>query len=253
MRGMLAHNLNRDVREVRLFENGTIFTGSTSEVRELSSLSLGFTGSPRPSALHSVKDAGFFELKGAVESLLSLFAPSDGELSLSAANKTTLSADVPSWIERGRGASLLLDGREVARFGELAAAELHARKMRQVVCVAEIDLKVLYKLPLRRAAAREISRFQAVERDFSFSFPDHVHWKAIAEAIRALSIAELTRFEPVEIFRQGKSAAAAGGNYALLLRCIFQSAERTLREDELTGWSAKVMDALTTLGGTLRA
>jgi phenylalanyl-tRNA synthetase beta chain len=38
----------------------------------------------------------------------------------------------------------------------------------------------------------------------------------------------------------------------LLLRCVFQSNDRTLREDEITAWSASVVAALTSLGGTLR-
>jgi phenylalanyl-tRNA synthetase beta chain len=39
----------------------------------------------------------------------------------------------------------------------------------------------------------------------------------------------------------------------LLLRCVFQSHERTLREEDLTAWSAKIIETLTALGGTLRA
>ena len=34
MLAMLAHNLNRDVREVRLFEQGSIFTGTAEQVTE---------------------------------------------------------------------------------------------------------------------------------------------------------------------------------------------------------------------------
>jgi phenylalanyl-tRNA synthetase beta chain len=147
----------------------------------------------------------------------------------------------------------LLDGKAVARFGEMAAAERDARKLRQPVYVAEIDLEALYKLPLRRASARELSRFQAVERDFSFIFADSVQWQAVSAAIEKLGIAELTRLTPVEVFRDPKAAAVPAGHYALLLRCVFQSAERTLREDELSVWSARLIAALSSLGGTLRS
>jgi phenylalanyl-tRNA synthetase beta chain len=62
---------------------------------------------------------------------------------------------------------------------------------------------------------------------------------------------------PIEVFRDakggaGKASAAPAGHYALLLRCVFQSTERTLRDDELTEWSAKIIAALTTLGGAIR-
>jgi phenylalanyl-tRNA synthetase beta chain len=250
MIAMLAYNLNRDVREVRLFEQGAVFTGSAETVAESHSIALGLTGELPATRVHSAKDAGVFELKGVVESLLSLFAPSPADLNTSVADGVTFSSDVPAWIEAGRGATAVLDGKAIACFGELASGEREARKLRQTVYLAEVDLDALYQLPLRRATAREISRYQAVERDFSFTFADSVEWRTIAQAIAALAIPELTRLAPVEVFRDAKAAA---GRYALLVRCVFQSRERTLREDELTEWSARLIAALTALGGTIRS
>jgi phenylalanyl-tRNA synthetase beta chain len=253
MLAMLAHNLNRDVREVRLFEQGAVFGGSAEEVVESHSLALGQTGELPATRLYSAKDAGFFELKGVVESLLSLFAASADALGTSAAEAATFSGDVPRWIEEGRGATAMLNGAAIASFGELAASEGEARKLRHTVSLCEIDLEALYKLPLRRPMARELSRFQAVERDFSFTFADSISWRTVAAAIEALAIAELTRLAPVEVFRDAKAASVPAGHYALLLRCVFQSPERTLREDELAAWSARLIAALTSLGGTIRS
>ena len=250
MIAMLAHNLNRDVREVRLFEQGAVFMGSAETVVEPAGLSLGLTGELAATRLHSAKDAGIFEMKGVVESLLSLFAVSAESLSSSAAEAVTFSAEVPAWIGAGRGATALLESKPIAQFGELAVAEREARKLRQPVYLAEVDLEALYRLPLRRATAWEISRFQAVDRDYSFTFADEVQWKTIAEAIEGLAIPELRRLTPVEVFRDPK---ANQGHYALLLRCVFQSKERTLREDELTEWSTRLIAALTALGGVLRS
>jgi phenylalanyl-tRNA synthetase beta chain len=253
MLAMLAHNLNRDVRDARLFEQGAVFTGSAETVVELHSLSLGLTGELPAARLYSAKDAGIFELKGVVESLLSLFAVSPEALSASAAAALTFSDDVPAWIEPGRGATVLLDGKSIAFFGELAATEREARKLRQPVYLADVDAETLYQLPLRRAAARELSRFQAVERDFSFTFADAVVWQTIAEAVAALAIPELTRVAPIEIFRNAKSSTVPTGHYSLLLRCVFQSQERTLREEELAQWSTRLIAALSALGGAIRA
>jgi len=252
MIAILAHNLNRDVREARLFEQGAVFTGSAEAVVESPSLSLGLMGEPAATRLHGARDAGIYEVKGVVESLLQLFATSADSLSTNAAEAVTFSSDVPAWIEPGRGATALLAGSPIACFGELATAEREARKLRQPVCVAEVNLEALYKLPLRRATARELSRFQAVERDFSFTFADAVQWQTIAQAVESLAIPELTRLTPVEIFRDAKSATVPAGYYALLLRCVFQSNQRTLREDELAQWSSGLIAALTTLGGALR-
>ncbi|MDE1176531.1 MAG: phenylalanine--tRNA ligase subunit beta [Edaphobacter sp.] len=256
MLGMLANNINRDVREVRLFEQGQSFTGTlavdgdfVTEVHESAQLSLGLTsGSLAATALHAAADAPIFELKGVVESLASLFTLQGGEAGLS-----FTTANGPAWLEQGRGAVALLNGQPLAVFGELATAQRESRKLRQPVYLAQLDLAKLYELPLKRVTAHDLSRFQAAERDFSFVFADSVAWKAIAEAIHALSIPELTRLAPVEIFRDPKGKAIPNGQYSLLLRTVFQSPERTLREEEIAGWTTSIVDALKELGGTQRA
>jgi len=241
MIAMLAHNLNRDVREVRLFEQGTVFTGSAEVVVESPSLSLGLTGAVPASNLYLPADAPFFELKGAVESLLSLFDLGGAAL--------TFAAEAPAWLEAGRSATALLGGKPIACFGELAVTERETRKLRQPVFLAEVDLAALYALPLRRPTAHELSRFQAVERDFSFVLPDSVVWGAVADAIESLEIPELQSFRPAEVWSDQKKHP---GVHSLLLRCVFQSNQRTLREDELAQWSSRLIAALGGLGAVLR-
>jgi phenylalanyl-tRNA synthetase beta chain len=242
MATMLAHNLHRDVATVRLFELGTVFTGSTKEVHEHTSLSLGLTGSARATALYKAEDALFYEAKSALTTLLAKFAGS-----------ISLDTELPAWITPGRGARILLDGASIAVFGELTAAELQSRKLRQPCVLAEVHAHTLLATPLRQPVLRELSRFQAVERDFSFVFPDSIQWHSIAAALTSLHIAELQRITPVEIFRDAKGKAVPAGSYSLLTRVVFQSPERTLTEDELTAWNSQIIAALSSLGGTQRA
>ncbi len=249
---MLAHNLNRDVREVRLFEQGQAFSGTTfadsshiAQVHEVPQLTLGITSAnTQQTPLYTAEDAPIFELKGAIESLASLFALPGGPDAL-----TFTTQNAPAWLEPGRSAVALLNSEPLAYFGELSQQQTQQRKLRQPVCLAQIDLARLYDLPLRRATSRELSRFQAVERDFSFTFPDSVQWHTIASAIDALTIPELRARKPVEVWRDAKKSS---GVYSLLVRTTFQSHDRTLRDEELIAWSTSIIEALTKLGGTLR-
>ncbi|HZL26137.1 MAG TPA: phenylalanine--tRNA ligase subunit beta [Acidobacteriaceae bacterium] len=243
MATMLAHNLHRDVSDVRLFELGTVFTGSTAQVDEATGLAIGATGAPVATSLHSANDALFYEMKGALETLLAKF---DGTVTFDA-------ADLPAWLEPGRTARALLDATPVAWFGELASAEAHRRKLRQTCVLAEVHSAALLTRPLRQPASRELSRFQAVERDFSFIFPDTVRWEAIAAALAALNIAEMQRVSPIEFFRDPKGKAVAAGSYSALIRARFQSNDRTLTEEEILAWYNSIIATLTTLGGTQRA
>ena len=274
MLAMLAHNLNRDVDTVRLFEQGHIFAtpaaqgdGPIDEVRETLSLALGLTSAnAAPTPLHRAADAAFFELKGAIESLVGLFAavPANASQSFPQGTGSVTSRDsirnsltfttngTPAWLEPGRAAVAMLDGESIARFGELAQAEAARRKLRQPVFLAEVDLTRLLAYPLRQPIARELSRFQAVERDFSFVFPDATTWQAVSAAISALELPDLRSITPIEIFRDSKGTAIPRGHYSLLVRTVFQSSSRTLTEDELSAGSARILKALTALGGTHR-
>ncbi len=252
---MLAHNLNRDVREARLFEQGQVFFGMAMEgsngvgdVIETASLVLGTTSAAAQSTpLYSAEDAPIFELKGVIESVASLFALTGGEESLSFSAE-----DVPAWLEPGRGGVARLHGQPFAQFGELARAEQAARKLRQPVYLAAIEMGELLTLPLRSHTARELSRFQAVERDLSFIFPNTMQWHTIAATIHALALPDLERLLPVEVFRDAKGKAIVVGQYSLLLRMVFQSATRTLTEADLVEASRRVTEALTALGGVQR-
>ena len=81
-------------------------------------------------------------------------------------------------------------------------------------------------------------------------FPDAVQFQKLQKAVTDLGIRELRGFEPVEIFRGGSVAA---GKYSILLRATLQSAERTLRDDEVARWSADIIRSLEGLGGVLRS
>jgi phenylalanyl-tRNA synthetase beta chain len=243
MAAMLALNLHRDVSAVRLFELGTVFTGSTERVAERVSLALGATGDAHATALFRAEDALFYEVKGALEALLARFA---GGITFDAQS-------LPAWIAPGRGARALLGGKPVAVFGELGTAEMQARKLRQSCVLASVDAQALLATPLRQPAARELSRYQAVERDFSFTFQDAVQWQAIDEALRGWDLAELKKIQPIEIFRDPKGKAVPQGSYSLLLRAVFQSNERTLTEEQITQWSERIIAQLTSLGGVQRA
>lgn len=251
MASMLARNLSRGLDRVRLFELGTAFFGSTAEVHERFSLALGATGGATASSLHRAEDASFFAMKGVLETLLAKFAGEVRFQVLVAASSVAGAA--PAWIEPGRGACVLLAGEPIAWFGELNAKAAAARKLRGSCLLAEVDGERLLRTSLRQPALRELSRYQAVERDFSFILPDSVGWSSIERAIHALDLPELQRVAPLEIFRDPRGKAVEAGSYSLLFRAVLQSAERTLTEEELVRFSERIPAAVTALGGTQRA
>ncbi|HEY3989358.1 MAG TPA: phenylalanine--tRNA ligase subunit beta [Acidobacteriaceae bacterium] len=249
---MLAHNLNRNVDDARLFEMGTVFTGSgtgmTDRVDEAQWLAFGATGQLRD-GLHSARAIDFYDLKGLVEAITSRFASRSVYYDAFPPESGLL----PRWLNPACAARCVVDGSTIGYFGELDPDESVHRKLRQPVFIGEIYLDRLFRLPLRQPAAHELSRYQPVRRDFSLVFPDTVHWEAVGSALASLEIAELQEYRPAEIFRDTKGKAVPAGHYSMLVTTTFQSPERTLRDDELHAWSTSIVNALESLGGKLRA
>jgi phenylalanyl-tRNA synthetase beta chain len=242
------NNLNRNVSDVRLFETGTTFSGSTERVDEKPALGFIVTGNvPVTGPHHAPRSFDFYDAKGVVEALISKFQHRANYVD---------ALLLPAWLHPGRGARVVLDGLTVGYFGQLHPAEALKRKMKQEVLLGELYLDRLFQLPLRQPRVEELSRFQSVARDFSIVFPDGVRWEQIAEALQTLDISELIRYAPQELFRTNKRAEnniVDEGNYSLLLSTVFQASDRTLREEEVQGWSHRVVSALEALGGRLRS
>jgi phenylalanyl-tRNA synthetase beta chain len=242
----VAGNLNRDVTNVRLFELGTVFSGTTEKVDERPSLAFAAAGNlPDQSSLHASRAIEFHDLKGVVEQLLSRFQirdtyfdrfPSDTGLT-------------PAWLHPYRSARVAADGLTAGWFGQLHPTEAAARKIKDAVLIGEIYIDRLYKLALRKPAAREISRFQPVRRDFSLVLDQSIPWERIDKSLAALQIPELVDWRAAELFRDAKLGAQ---DYSLLVSVTFQAPDRTLREEELQSFQSRVIEAVSKAGAKLR-
>ena len=249
---MIVGNLHRDVSDVRLFELGTVFSGAAvndtvEKVEERPAVSFGAVGNlPEQSPLHPARLIDFHDVKGVVEQLVARFESRsvyfdrfDAEAGIT-----------PKWLHPYRSARVTVDGVTVGWFGQLHPREAAARKLKEAVLVGELYLDRLYKLPLREPAAKDVSRFQSVRRDFSLILDNSIAWEKIDRAVAGLQIPELVEWRVREVFRDAKRAA---GEYSLLLGTTFQAPDRTLRDEELQGFQARVVEAIGKVGARLRS
>ena len=247
MLAMVAGNIHRDVSDVRLFELGTVFSGTTEKVDERPGLAFAAAGLlAEQSPLHPVRSIDFHDLKGVVEQLLARFQtrtvyfdrfPPEAGLT-------------PAWLHPYRSARIVAEGTTVGWFGQLHPREAAARKLKDAVLLGELYLDRLYKLPLRKPAARELSRFQPVRRDFSLVLDQSIAWEVIDSALAALRVPEIVDWRVREVFRDAKLGAR---DYSLLLGVTFQAADRTLRDEELQAYQAQVITAVNKAGARLRS
>ncbi|MGB7599023.1 MAG: phenylalanine--tRNA ligase subunit beta [Candidatus Sulfotelmatobacter sp.] len=248
---MLARNLNRGLENVRLFETGRAYEMRSADRVEPPRVCLGATVTAVKSALpaagvldvskgeQAAAAEGFRSFKGDVENLLAAFEYSE----------LSFDRETPEYFHPGRSARALMDGAVVAQFGQISDEVRIAKKLRQDVFLAEIDLEQLHEHGLRMIKFAPLARYPAVDRDFSFVFSDDVEFEAMRRAVVELRLKALREFSPVEIFR---GASIGAGRYSILLRARLQSDEGTLRDEQIAEWSGEIVGALQRLGGVQR-
>jgi phenylalanyl-tRNA synthetase beta chain len=223
-----------------------VFSGTTEKVDERPALAFAAAGTfPDVSALHPSRAIEFHDVKGVVEQILARFQmrtvyfdrfPPDAGLA-------------PGWLHPYRSARVVAEGLTVGWFGQLHPSQAASRKIKDAVLVGEIYIDSLYRLPLRKPSARDISRFQPVRRDFSLVLDQSISWEHIEKALASTQIPELVEWRAGEVFRDGRLAPH---EYSLLVSATFQAPDRTLREEEIQSFQSRIIQAVNHAGARLR-
>ncbi len=238
----LRWNLDRNQRDLRLFEVGKTYTskaGDKPEERRV--LTLGLSGHRRSATVHDgEKRLDFFDLKGDLETLLEAFEVR--ELRFEPAGCQYYEADLAGRFVDVSGTLAIL--------GRLSSEIVRQYKLRQPVWLAEVDFERLLDSPLRSPSFRAYSKFPAVDRDFSLLVPCGITYRRVEQAICGLALPEMQNFRPVERLPEG---SITPGYYTVLLRVTFQSPTRTLGGDEIGEASKRLLAALEPLDVRLRS
>ena len=124
MLNMLAYNLNRGTANVRLFEAGNVFEAAGEKTAEFKRICMGATGNASPASVNqAARPLSFFDLKGDVETLLTVFQHAGLEYK----------ADAADYYHPGRSACAVMDGEVVAQFGQIHP-EIAAGRKAQAGC-----------------------------------------------------------------------------------------------------------------------
>lgn len=237
-------NLNRGQRNLRLFEIGKRYELRDGEPVETAVLTLGATGLAREKSIYEpAREFTFADLKGDLDRI--------GELASGLAWRT----EAPAWLTPARSAHIATNQKgSLGIAGQLARRLADQLKLRQDTFVAEVALEPLLKtIEASRASLKftPIPRFPAVERDFALILNDGTAFAQVEQAIRALAIPELRSVEAADLFRGGQIPAR---KFSLMIRVTFQSADATLTDAQIAGFSSRIVAALEKeLGAILRS
>ncbi len=217
----------------QLFEVAKVFWHADSSLTEVQA---------EPWMIGLVTGRSYLELKGVVEALARRVNPR--------ARVTVTASDVAQFTP-GRGAQVLLNGQPWGVMGELDRRVCDAAGLRDVVCVAELDLQTLEAVADLVPRAAKLPEQPGITRDLNFVLDEAVAWDALEQTVRSSAGPHLEGVAFGGQFR-GKQLGEAKKSYVVSM--TFRASDRTLTSEEVDRAQQAVITACTTaLQATLRA
>ncbi|MBL7939457.1 MAG: phenylalanine--tRNA ligase subunit beta [Flavobacteriales bacterium] len=233
----MAHNINRQQRDLRFFERGRVYRNAENGTQETDVLAITITGDRFRERWRSTdRKTELADVKEEVEAML---------------HRLGLERDV-KWEPAehallNEAHALLVNGRHAGMLGVVNGTVLKMHDVGQPVFSAEIDERVLLEACLRTPIGhQEVARFPAVRRDLSLSIDSEVRF----ERLRKLALdAERKLLRDVDLFDvyQGDKLEAGKKSYALSF--MLQDPEKTLTDDQVEKAMGRIRKALETGAG----
>lgn len=236
----LIYNKNHSNDNVAIFEVSDIY--SIPE-RKYIHLGIALVGNDLRRYAMSGEPYSYYHIKGVVDSLLNLFNIDE--------KRTVLERCLINEFHPGKSATLKVDGKALAVFGELHPNTLKKYHLdNENVVVLEMDLGVLFNVKTGLKKMEEISRYQSVKRDFAFIFEDKVTSKEVLAEVRKVN---RDLIKNVEVFDVYKGSHVLDGHYSLAFSVYLNSNEKTLSDKEISQIEEEIIHAISVkFGASLR-
>jgi phenylalanyl-tRNA synthetase beta chain len=233
----MRFNLAQQTKRLKIFEIGKVFLQSPgAELPEEPEILAGlWTGSRQALSWHGRETpCDFFDLKGAVESLL-------GALKLGGVRFVRMPEADCRYTRPDHSARLLAAGREVGLIGEIHPRVRAAYDLKQTGFVFELDAGALEALLSETRYRMRIPKFPAVTRDITLILDQGIEAQQVLDAVGAMSLALM---ESIQLFDVFAGEPIPAGKRSLSFRLTYRSPEKTLEDTEVNSLHQNVMDRL---------
>ena len=230
--GAVLYNQNRQQNRVRLFETGLRFIPDANAefgIRQEFVLAGVITGTAKSESwTGKAENVDFFDLKGDLESILSL---------TEVGNRVKFVAKAHRALHPGQSASIELDGKEIGFIGTIHPLIAQKLGLNGKTVVFEILWDAIANR--RVVQAKEISKFPANRRDLALVVADNVPAGDIIEACKQAGGEKLTQ---VNLFDVYQGIGVASGHKSLAISLTIQDNEKTLEDDEINAVISAVLN-----------
>jgi phenylalanyl-tRNA synthetase beta chain len=225
----VAHNINRQQSNVRLFKWGTVFNLEEEKILESQTLNIWLTGKMQSANWHtSAQSADFYFAKAYLENIMQIGGTKNYTTEAFSANGIY-----------AYGLRYISKGEKIATVGLVNKQICKEMDIAQEVFFVEADAKFLLESGKTETKYTAISRFPRVERDLSLTVPANVSYGQIRETVNKLDSRLIKKLYIFDVY-QGNQVKEGFKSYAIRLE--FEDAQKTL-EDKVVD---KIMNNLAT-------
>jgi len=215
----LKHNQNRQQDRVRIFESGLVFS-KTDAIQQEAMLGGLIWGNQSPEQWgEKGRPVDFYDIKGDVESLLSM--------TNDIAAFRFESAEHPG-LQTGQSARILRGQQCIGWLGALNPQLQKTLDIPAKVYLFELAMNGLLDAALTKVTA--LSKYPSVRRDIALVLDTGVNYTELEQLIRQQAGENLERVVLFDVY-QGENIQA--GKQSMAIGLIFQNPSRTLNDDEI--------------------
>ncbi|MEM9399495.1 MAG: phenylalanine--tRNA ligase subunit beta [Verrucomicrobiota bacterium] len=211
-------NVSREMRDLRLFEIGSVYYKNNHSVHEERRLLILLTGDEREQHwTEEGRPTDFYTLKGVVDKIKQAFPA--GELS------------------------------DSAELGVVDRLKLKTLGIKQSVFAAELRLD--WNQVAQSQSYQMIPTYPSVSRDLALVVDRHVKQEAIYTAIASAGIDELESVHCFDLFQDDRGEKLPQNQKSLAYSLVFRSKERTLTDKDVNAWEKAILKKVNDLTGAL--
>lgn len=239
----IRRNINFQRSDVRLFETGKVFQqqGIDTLPEERMQLCAVISGHRYPEAesLHySSHEADFFDIKGAVASLLQVLGVTGtGNVSLFQHNLSL----VEPYCDPSCASVIMNDDTMIGVLGAVHPETLKSFGIKQQVYFFELDLQQLLNLGRKTKRFHALPKYPSVKRDISLVVPDSV---PAGELVRTIHNQKQKYIESADIFDVYRGKPIPSGYKSVALSVTYRSPTATLDDQSVDKIHEKIVNSL---------
>ena len=233
-------NLNRKIKQVKIFEIGSIYEKNINKFKQTEFASIVLTGTAYDNWKDHSRKVTFYDLKGIIESLLDSFGITDYKLQ----NKKM------DYFSLSLSAVIIVDDKVIVELGKISRKVCKNFDISEEVFFAQINIAAFCENQKKHYRFTSVPRYPSVLRDIALVVKKNIAADEVMDIIRETAGSLAIKTELFDVYTGDQVSAECK---SLAFSIEYQSPDATLTEEQVNSVHSKVQkQLLSRLNASLR-